>query len=79
MKRRNLLQLLGVSPAIAAGAKGAAASRTANQKVEGLNPRGIPPAIQLIPMAPRLATLVVLPLMGAFDCTRGCGTWWWRV
>jgi hypothetical protein len=67
IKRRTLLSLLGISPVVLAGAKGAAgapnraekdaASSSANQKVEGLNPRGIAPAIQLIPMAPRLTTL----------------------
>jgi hypothetical protein len=67
IKRRTLLSLLGISPAILAGAKGAAgaaargerdaAAGSASQKVEGLNPRGIPPAIQLVPMAPRLQTL----------------------
>jgi hypothetical protein len=67
IKRRQILSLLGISPAILAGAKGAAgapgpaerdaSSSSANQKVEGLNPRGIPPAIQLVPMAPRLKSL----------------------
>lgn len=71
-KRRRLLGLLGISPAILAGAKGAAAaalggaakqagdaSRLSDggHKIEGLNPRGIPPAVDLYAMAPRLKTL----------------------
>jgi hypothetical protein len=63
MNRRKLLSLLGASPALLAGAKldaatrkaGAAASST--DKVEALNPKGTPPPITLIPMAPRLKTL----------------------
>jgi hypothetical protein len=67
IKRRRLLSLLGVSPAILAGAKSAAgaavrgdraaASAAADQKLVGLNPRGIPPAVQLFEMAPRLKTV----------------------
>jgi hypothetical protein len=71
-KRRRLLGLLGISPAILAGAKGAAAdalgrrakqasdassSSGGGQRIEGLNPRGIPPAVDLYAMAPRLKTL----------------------
>jgi hypothetical protein len=70
-KRRKLLSLLGISPAVllaakAAGAKSAAgtgdrggngAQNSGEQTVEGLNPRGIPPAVQLFAMAPRLKTL----------------------
>jgi hypothetical protein len=70
INRRKILSLLGASPALlAASAQGAdnkkkskkgskSAAPDINQiKVEGLNPRGIPPAIQLVPMAPRLKTL----------------------
>jgi hypothetical protein len=71
-KRRKLLSLLGISPAAllaarAAGAKSAAgaagggadngARASGGQTVEGLNPRGIPPAVQLFAMAPRLKTV----------------------
>jgi hypothetical protein len=67
MNRRKMLSLLGVSPALLAGlpteaqqnqmkAKPAKAS-TALTKVEGLNPKGTPPPVQLIPMAPRLDSL----------------------
>ena len=68
MNRRKMLSLLGISPALLAGvsteaqqgkpaAKSAKATPAAPAKMEGLNPRGTPPAIQLIPMAPRLDTL----------------------
>jgi hypothetical protein len=68
MNRRKLLSLLGVSPALLAGSvNGAAFNKGKNNKktpaaagggkIEGLNPRGIPPAIELVPMAPRLSTL----------------------
>ena len=70
INRRKILSLLGASPVFLAasaqaadkqkkGKKGAeSAGPDINQiKVEGLNPRGIPPAIQLVPMAPRLKTL----------------------
>jgi hypothetical protein len=71
-KRRKLLGLLGVSPAILAGAKtaagaalrgaakqsnGSSGSSGGGQRIEGLNPRGIPPAVDLYAMAPRLKTL----------------------
>jgi hypothetical protein len=67
MNRRTLLSLLGVSPALLAGlpaeaqrdqsrAKPAKASDL-QPKVEGLNPKGTPPPIQLIPMARRLDSL----------------------
>jgi hypothetical protein len=70
-KRRKLLSLLGISPAAllaakAAGAKSAAgagvrggngAQTSGEHTVEGLNPRGIPPAVQLFAMAPRLKTV----------------------
>jgi hypothetical protein len=69
MKRRSILSLLGAAPALLAGSKLEAAekkskhshekksSAAAGGQIVGLNPRGTPPAIQLIPMAPRLATL----------------------
>ena len=37
--------------------KKAGASGDSEYKIVGLNPRGVPPPITLIPMAPRLATL----------------------
>jgi len=68
MNRRSLLSLLGASPAILTGATTGTAAAKDNQKkmpsaahaegkIEALNPRGMPPAIQLIPMAPRLTSL----------------------
>jgi hypothetical protein len=72
MKRRNLLSLIGASPAILASTRAqaratdkkdkkskstAAPMSYGSVKVEALNPRGTPPPIQLIPMAPRLTTL----------------------
>ncbi len=67
MNRRKLLSLLGLSPALLAGA--AAGERNAiaagkpaktaqgGDKIVALNPKGTPPPIRLIPMAPRLKTL----------------------
>ena len=70
INRRSLLSLLGASPALLAAtsaaaqnkeksSKPAAASKpgAAEPKLTALNPRGIPPPITLIPMAPRLASL----------------------
>ena len=65
VNRRKLLSLIGASPAILAGssrlAKAAAKSspvvKSDPGKITAVNPRGLPPAIQLIPMAPRLNTL----------------------
>jgi hypothetical protein len=64
INRRKLLSLLGMSPAILAGssadaqkAKTPQAKPSGEYKLVGVNPRGTPPAIQLIPMAPRLDTL----------------------
>jgi hypothetical protein len=64
MNRRTLLSLLGTSPAILAGTASAKDDKkkqplppVAEAKIEALNPRGMPPAIQLIPMAPRLSSL----------------------
>jgi hypothetical protein len=64
INRRRLLSLLGISPALLAGSpatgdqtkKKVAATGGAIELVT-LNPKGSPPAIQLIPMAPRLGTL----------------------
>ena len=62
-----MLSLLGLSPALLAGASAEAQQTKATSKpakasaaqlkVEGLNPKGTPPSIQLIPMAPRLGSL----------------------
>jgi len=64
MNRRKLLSLIGVSPAVLAGAPALAAkdnkkkpASAAEVKLTALNPRGNPPPITLIPMAPRLASL----------------------
>jgi hypothetical protein len=68
MKRRDLLSLLGMSPALLAGAtaggqesKPHATKVVSNSsgptKITALNPKGTPPPIQLIPMAPRLDSL----------------------
>lgn len=57
INRRRLLQALGISPALLAGspalAKAAQQSTSGEYKLVGLNPKGIPPAITLLPMAPR--------------------------
>jgi hypothetical protein len=63
INRRKLLSLLGASPAILAGSEAAAEQKSRTSPAateamfEGLNPHGMPPAIQLVPMAPRLASL----------------------
>jgi hypothetical protein len=70
MKRRTLLSLLGMSPALLATrptladqsatqvAKNSKSSgSTGEGKITAVNPKGTPPPIQLIPMAPRLDTL----------------------
>lgn len=70
MNRRKMLSLLGLSPALLAGAKvdartpqGAGAhgadegASGSHGKITGLNPKGTPPSIQLFPLAPRLSTL----------------------
>lgn len=63
INRRKLLSLLGASPAIFVGSTAAKEQRketsraVAEAQLEGLNPHGMPPAIQLVPMAPRLASL----------------------
>jgi hypothetical protein len=64
INRRKLLSLLGVTPAVLAGSPALAGQPKTNTpvhagdpKIETLNPKGMPPPIQLIPMAPRLSTL----------------------
>ena len=64
INRRKLLSLLGISPVILAGSPADAQSPKTPQKkssgegkLVGVNPRGTPPAIRFIPMAPRLDTL----------------------
>jgi hypothetical protein len=64
VNRRKLLSLIGVSPAILVGSpvlakasKGSAVVKSDPGKIIAVNPRGLPPAIQLIPMAPRLNSL----------------------
>jgi len=61
INRRKLLSMLGVSPAVLAvspaHAGPAKKALVAGAKLEVLNPKGLPPAIQLIPMAPRLDSL----------------------
>src|ERR1700733_15971955 len=64
MNRRKLLSLLGISPALLAGATAKAppknpkaAAPVAHAKIMALNPKGLPPPVQLVPMAPRLASL----------------------
>jgi len=54
--------MMGISPAILAGTPALGEPKTKSAailpaKIETLNPKGLPPPIQLIPMAPRLATL----------------------
>jgi hypothetical protein len=70
INRRKLLSLIGMSPAILAGSRAEAQSQKPaashkmargqvahEMKLAVLNPKGTPPPIQLIPMAPRLSTL----------------------
>ena len=65
MNRRKMLTLLGASPAMLASARAEAKTSkktnakagTAAGKIVGLNPKGNPPPIQLVPMAKRLDTL----------------------
>ena len=62
MKRRKMLSLLGLSPALLAGASTEAKEKASKAeagpaKLTGLNPKGLPPPVQLVPMAPRLANL----------------------
>lgn len=66
MNRRQLLSLLGVSPALLAGARVDAATKGRSQSDSGssdepkliaLSPKGTPPPVQRFPMAPTLKTL----------------------
>ncbi len=66
MNRRQLLSLLGISPALLVGARADAASAKAQsdsagsgseQKFVALSPKGTPPPVQRFPMTPNLTTL----------------------
>lgn len=64
INRRKLLQALGMSPALLAGSTGVAEGKTkkdvgasAEPKLVGLNPKGMPPSITLLPLAPRVSSL----------------------
>jgi hypothetical protein len=70
LNRRKLLALLGTTPAVLAATaseakdgtkkkdkKGSTSASPFDAKVEALNPKGMPPAIQLVPMAPRQGSL----------------------
>ena len=65
INRRKLLSLIGLSPAVLAGTPAAADGKKkkgaevvhGQEKLEALNPKGMPPAVQLVPMAKRLDTL----------------------
>ncbi len=67
MNRRKLLSLLGMSPALLAGSQAAAQQHdkpakaantaTAGGQFTALNPKGSPPPVKLIPMAPRLDSI----------------------
>jgi hypothetical protein len=62
MNRRKMLSLLGISPALLVGTNAEAqmkptSAANTDAKIEALNPRGTPPPINLIPMAPRLSSL----------------------
>jgi len=61
INRRKILTMLGMSPALLADAQSKTAKTAKGAagapKIEALNPRGIPPPITLVPMAPRLSTL----------------------
>jgi hypothetical protein len=66
INRRKLLSLIGVSPAVLAGTtaladdkkkKAAAPAVQTQPKLEAINPKGMPPAVALVPMAPRLDKL----------------------
>jgi hypothetical protein len=61
MNRRKMLSLLGLSPALLAGTAADGneknATTAAPAKITALNPKGLAPPVQLVPMAPRLANL----------------------
>jgi hypothetical protein len=65
MNRRKMLSLLGISPALLAGAPAdaqqpkpkTAKGSSAADEIETLNPKGAPPPIELLPMAPRQGSL----------------------
>ena len=63
VNRRKLLSLLGMSPALLAGAetpqkkKGAQGSSAGESKLTAVSPKGTPPPIQLFSMAPRASSL----------------------
>ena len=69
MDRRKLLSLLGMSPALLAGARtpaqpddktprnGKSGAAPSVAPFTALNPKGSPPPVKLIPMAPRLDTI----------------------
>jgi hypothetical protein len=68
INRRSILSLMGASPALLAGAAAeaqeskktkakAGKASSIEPKLTVLNPRGMPPPITLVPMAPRLSTL----------------------
>jgi hypothetical protein len=66
MKRRKLLSLLGMSPALLAGSTAGAQQKSKTpprakdapeRQVMAHNPKGAPPLVKLVPMAPRLDTL----------------------
>jgi len=65
INRRRILSMLGLSPALLAGAGAEAQQAKAKtakaaagaDRVEALNPLGNPPPITLVPMSPRLASL----------------------
>jgi hypothetical protein len=65
INRRKILSMLGMSPALLAGATADAqqakpargSSAAGGGKIQTLNPKGTPPSVQLIPMAPRPSSL----------------------
>jgi hypothetical protein len=64
INRRKLLSLIGVTPAVLAGSgtiaeakKTKSAASHGSEKFDTLNPKGNPPSVALIPMAPRLDSL----------------------
>ena len=67
INRRKLLSLLGMSPALLAGSRADAqqskssksgkAAAVGDAQFQALNPKGSPPPVRLIPMAPRLDTI----------------------